>query len=227
MTEQCLPDIGKNAFADPVDQRRAKIAACGEEHRDDCGADHRAVEQRRILAAKPLIDKIGKAAPHRQQRASHHQQRDHRADNAMPVRMQIGPENTPQLRCREGRFVQLPGGGGSHTLPPVCQMSDQGQRKARGNKSRKWRGEWRSACPGVNSGLPCGMVDDIPPHPNIDQHRRRRARNRTTPWTARQAGACYEEGYPSRISRDHYRDDRRQRTHNPLYMGQAWGRAEA
>ena len=119
MREQRLADVGKNAFADLVDKRRAKIASGGEKKRDRRRAHHRPVEKCRILAPQPFIDKIGKTASHRQKRPGHHQQRHHRAGDARPVRPHIGPEHAPQRHCRIGPVDAGHVFGWGHAMLPV------------------------------------------------------------------------------------------------------------
>ena len=103
MAEHGTTHIRKDAFADLVHEGCSQIASGGQYQRDHSRADHRPVQQLGVLPAEPLVDEIGEAAPHGQQCAGHHQQRQGRAGDAPAIRPEERPEDAQQLGRGIGR----------------------------------------------------------------------------------------------------------------------------
>ena len=118
MAEHGAAHIGKNALADLVHQGGAKIASGGQHKGYHRRTDDRAVQQLRVLPAKPLINEIGKAAPHRQQRAGHHQQRQGGTGDA-PA---IGAEKRPEDAQKLGRGIGRAALAQRCALPVECRV---------------------------------------------------------------------------------------------------------
>ena len=83
MAEYSAAHIGKNALADLVYKGGTKVASGGQHKGNHRRADDSAIQQIRVLPAKPLVNEIGKPAPHCQQCTSHHQQCQRRS-GALP-----------------------------------------------------------------------------------------------------------------------------------------------
>ena len=118
MAEYSAAHIGKNALADLVDKGGTKVASGGQHKGNHRRADDSAIQQIRVLPAKPLVNEIGKPAPHCQQCTSHHQQCQRRSGNAPAIRAEKRPEDAQQL----GRGIGCAAFARQCALPLECRV---------------------------------------------------------------------------------------------------------